>query len=112
MRTLKFVAAAFIAIIIVILAVANGAEVSVKLWPDLTDYAVPPAPSLSLPLFIVGLSCGLVGFLLGAAREWAREGKVRSTARNAKREAAALKAKVEELTKDSGDDDLPALPSR
>lgn len=112
MRTLKFICAAIIAIIIVILAVANAADVSVRLWPDLTDYAVPAAPSITIPMFAVGLICGLVGFLLGAAREWAREGKVRSTARQAKKEAAALKAKVDELTKDSGDDDLPALPSR
>ncbi|MEM7545518.1 MAG: LapA family protein [Pseudomonadota bacterium] len=112
MRTLKFVLAALVALIILILAIANGADVSVKLWPDLTDYAVPAAPSVSLPLFIVGLSCGLVGFLLGAAREWAREGKIRSTARHARKEAAALKAKVDELTKDSADDDIPALPSR
>jgi len=112
MRTLKFIFAAIIAIIIVILAVANAADVSVRLWPDLTEYTVPAAPSVTIPLFIVGLICGLFGFLLGAAREWAREGKIRSTARQAKKEAAVLKAKVDELTKDGSDDDIPALPSR
>jgi len=111
-RTIKFVCAALIALAILILAAANGGDVTVYLWPDLTEYAVPPSPVLTVPVFIVGLACGLVGFLLGALREWAREGKVRSTARHAKREAAALKAKVDELTKDSADDDIPALPSR
>lgn len=112
MRTLKFIFAALIALIILVLCVANATDMGVRLWPDLSDYGVPASPDLIVPTFIFGLVCGMVGFMLGAAREWMREGRVRSTARHAKKEAAALKAKVDELTKDERDDDIPALPSR
>lgn len=112
MRTLKFAIAFVVAALIAILCVANADYVTVHLWPDVTDYGLPTAPSVDVPLFIVGLIAGLAGFLLGAAREWMREGRIRSTARHAKKEAAALKAKVDEMTADQGDDDIPALPSR
>ncbi|MEO0359598.1 MAG: LapA family protein [Pseudomonadota bacterium] len=112
MKTLKFVIAFVVAVVIAVLCVANAGEVVVYLWPDVTDYGLPAAPRIGVPVFIVGLIAGLAGFLLGAAREWAREGRIRSSARIAKREAAALKSKVDEMTADQGDDDIPALPSR
>lgn len=111
MRTLKFAIAFIVAVVIGVLAVANSADISVRLWPDLSEYGVDIAPQVTAPLFIFGLVCGLVGFLLGAAREWMREGRIRSTARRARREAVALKAEVDKLSGDQ-DDDLPALPSR
>ncbi|WP_340107944.1 LapA family protein [Pikeienuella sp. HZG-20] len=111
MRTLKFFIALVVAVVIGVLAVANSADISVRLWPDLSEYGVVQAPTATLPLFAFGLLCGLVGFLLGAAREWMREGRVRATARRAKREAAMLKTKVNALSGDK-DDDLPALTSR
>ncbi|MFV0473408.1 MAG: LapA family protein [Pikeienuella sp.] len=110
MRTLKFAIAAIVAVVIGVLAVANSADVSVRLWPDLSEYGVDLAPSVTIPLFVFGLLCGLVGFLLGAAREWMREGRLRSHGRRARREAETLRAKVDELAGDDGD--LPALPSR
>lgn len=111
MRTLKFIIALLVAIVIGVLAVANSANISVRLWPDLSEYGVPHAPEAVLPLFAFGLLCGLIGFLLGAAREWMREGRVRSSARRAQREARALKTKVNKLSGDK-DDDLPALTAR
>ncbi|MEX2521113.1 MAG: hypothetical protein WD969_17495 [Paracoccaceae bacterium] len=111
MRKIKFAVAFIVAVLIGVLAVANSGDISVRLWPDLSEYGVSTSPAVVLPLFVFGLLCGLVGFLLGAAREWMREGHVRSAARRARREAAALKAKVDELADDK-DDDLPALPAR
>lgn len=111
MRALKFAFVAVVAAIIVILSVANGGDVTVRLWPDLTAYALPASPTVETKLFIVGLACGIVGFLLGAMREYMREGSVRSAARRSKKEAETLKAKIDELTK-SDDDDIPALPAR
>lgn len=111
MRTLKFVLAFLIAIAIGVFCFANSADVTVRVWPDLTDYGVAASPSVMIPLFVVALLAGLVGFLLGAAREWMRESRIRSTGRHAKREAAALKAKVDDLTRDR-EDDAPALPAR
>ncbi|MEM7270366.1 MAG: hypothetical protein AAF401_14095 [Pseudomonadota bacterium] len=111
MRTLKFVLVAILAIVIIILAVANGDWVAFKFWPDLTMYGVPASPVIELPLLVIGVLCGIVGFVFGALREYLREGRIRSTARKSQREAQALKAKVDELTGDQ-DDDIPALPAR
>lgn len=110
MKTLKFSGAILLAIVIGVLAFANGGDVTVKFWPDLTDYGVPASPSYDAPIFFVGLICAVVGFMAGVAREYLREGGVRSQARRAKSEAARLKAKVEELTPE--DDDIPALTAR
>lgn len=112
MKAIKFGFAAIIAIIIIVLAVANAGDIYVRLWPDLTAYGVPMAPGIELPTFVVGLLCGLVGFLLGAAREYVREGQVRSEARQNRREAEKLKSKIDELTAETQDDDIPALPAR
>lgn len=112
MKAIKFGFAAVVAVIIIILAVANADDVFVKLWPDLTAYGVPQAPGMELPLFVVGLFCGLIGFLLGAAREYLREGQVRSEARQNRKEAEKLKSKIDELTAETRDDDIPALPAR
>ena len=111
MRTIKFILAALVALVVIVLCVANGGDATLKFWPDLTGYGLPASPSVTAPLFLFLLVAGLIGFLLGAAREWLREGRIRSTARRATKEAEALKAKVDELTSD-GDDDIPALPSR
>lgn len=109
MRTLKFVLALIVAIVIGVLAVANSADIAIRLWPDLSGYGVPLAPEFALPLFVFGLLCGLVGFLLGAAREWMREGRVRGEGRKARREAVKLKRKMDRRPGDE-DDDL-ALPT-
>lgn len=112
MRTVKFALALAAAVIIGVFCVANGGQVAVRFWPDLTEYGVPASPVIEVWLFVVVLVAGLIGFLMGAAREWLREGRVRRSGRKARREAQALKAKVEELTRDSEDDDIPALASR
>lgn len=112
MRTLKFALAALIALIIIILATANVADATVRFWPDLTDYGLPASPQVTLPLFFILLVAGMIGFMLGTLREWFREWGVRASGRRANREAEALKAKVDALTREAGDDDIPALASR
>lgn len=111
MNTLKFIGAAVVALILGVLAFANGGDVTVAFWPDMTTYGLPASPTVEAPVFVIALVCAVFGFLGGAMREYLREGRVRSQARRAKSEAAKLKAKVEELTADD-DDDIPALTAR
>lgn len=116
MRTLKFALILFAVVIpIVVFSVANAEIVTVRLWPDLSDYGLPLSPSIDAPVFMIGLVAGLVWLLIGIAfglgYEYVREGRVRRAAREARREAEALRAKLEELTGDD-EDDIPALPSR
>lgn len=116
MRTLKFALILFVIVIpIVVFSVANAEVVNVRLWPDLTDYGIPLSPSVDAPVFMVGLVAGLIWLLIGIAfglgYEYVREGRVRRDAREAKKEAAVLKAKLDEIAGDS-DDDIAALPAR
>lgn len=111
MRALKFALVAVFAVLIIILLFANGGDVRVFAWPDMTDYGLPSPPSIMLPIFFVALASGLVGFILGSLREYLREGAIRRDRTRTKKEAAKLKAKIDEMTQDS-DDDIPALPAR
>jgi len=110
-RALKFALVAVFAVLIIILLFANGGDVRVFAWPDMTDYGLPSPPSIMLPIFFVALASGLVGFILGSLREYLREGAIRRDRTRTKKEAAKLKAKIDEMTQDS-DDDIPALPAR
>lgn len=116
MRTLKFALVLFVIVIpVVVFSVANAEVVTVRLWPDLTDYGLPLSPSVETPVFMVGLVAGLIWLLVGIAfglgYEYVREGKIRRSAREAKREADALRKKLDEIAGDS-DDDVAALPAR
>jgi len=110
-RAIKFALAAIVAVLIIILFFANGDNVVVRYWPDMTDYGLPASPAHSIPLFGVAFVAGLIGFALGSLREYVREGAIRRDRRRTKKEAAKLKAKIDELTQDA-DDDIPALPAR
>lgn len=112
MRAIKFALAAIFAVFIIILLFANGGDVRVFAWPDVTDYGLPAPPSVMLPIFIIALASGLVGFILGSLREYLREGQIRRDRNRTKKEAAALKAKIDEMTRETADDDIPALPAR
>ncbi len=111
MRAIKFALVAVFAVLIIILLFANGDNVVVKYWPDMTDYGLPASPAHSVPLFGVAFVAGLIGFALGSLREYVREGSIRRVGNRSKKEAAALKAKIDEMTQDA-DDDIPALPAR
>lgn len=111
MRAIKFAFVAVFAVLIIILLFANGDNVVVKYWPDMTDYGLPASPAHSIPLFGVAFIAGIIGFTLGSLREYVREGSIRRDRSRTKKEAAALKAKIDEMTQDA-DDDIPALPAR
>lgn len=112
MRTIKFILVAIFAVIIGILLFANGGDIVVHLWPNMTDYGLPASPAIELPIAVVALACGLVGFILGSLREYLREGQIRADRKRTRKEAQALKNKIDEMTRDAADDDIPALPAR
>ena len=92
MRAIKFALAAIFAVLIVILLFANGDNVVVKYWPDMTGYGLPASPSHSVRRFGVAFVAGIIGFALGSLREYLREGAIRRDRARTKKEAAALKA--------------------
>lgn len=111
MRAIKFALVAVFAVLIVILFFANGDNVDVSYWPNMSDYGLPASPVHSVPLFGVAFVAGIIGFALGSLREFVREGSIRRDRSRTKKEAAKLKAKIDEMTRED-DDDIPALPAR
>lgn len=97
MRYVYYVLLALIALVVVGLSVANRHTVDVAVAPDFTAYGLPPSQHFAVPLYLVALACGAIGFVIGAAREYIREAKLRRRAAEAKREAGELKREVDAL---------------
>lgn len=115
MRFLTYLLLAVAAVVVVTLSVANRGAVGVSLWPDVTAYGLPTAPRANIPLFLVALGSGAIGFVLGAAREYLREARQRRVAAEARREVGKLKREVESLKSKQQmdeDDEIIALTSR
>ncbi len=115
MRFVSYVLLAIAAVVVVMLSVANRSYVDVMMWPDMTDYGLPTSPRASVPLFLLALGFGALGFVLGAAREYIREARVRRAAAAARKEVSQLKREVETLRSRNNvdeDDEIIALTSR
>jgi uncharacterized integral membrane protein len=78
-----------LAILIVLLAMANRQAVTISLDPFLAD---TPAFAVSQPLFLVLLGAVIVGVIVGGAAAWLKQRKWRRAARLAHGEARALRA--------------------
>ena len=114
MRFIRYAILALIAVVLVTLATANLAPVTIYLMP--ADIALllnyPEALNqITLPLFIVILAAVVLGVLFGYVAEWAREHKFRSAAKQNRREADKLNVEVKKLKseKAQGDDVLALL---
>ena len=115
MRYLRYLVYAIVAIIVVALSVANRNPIDVVAWPDVTAYGAPESPVFSVPLYLVALACAAAGFIVGAAREYMREGRIRRRAAEARREVAMLQGEVKSLKRSQQmdeDDEIIALTSR
>lgn len=115
MRFIRYVLLAVSALAVIVLSVANRQRVRVDVAPDLTDYGIEALPSYEVPLFVVALACATLGFILGAAWEYLREGRIRREARRRDREIGQLRREIGELKKAQQrdeDEDILALTAR
>jgi len=78
-----------LALVIVLLAMANRQAVTLSLDPFLAE---PPALALTQPLFLIILGAVIVGAVIGGGAAWLKQGKWRRAARAARAEAHALRA--------------------
>jgi lipopolysaccharide assembly protein A len=111
MRFLRYLFLAVVAIVLVIVALANRAPVEISvLPPELADF-LPISNSYSLPLFLVILGAILMGLLIGFIWEYFREHRIRAEAARRKRELNRLEREVRGLREKSGEskDDVLAL---
>jgi uncharacterized integral membrane protein len=94
-----------IAILIVLLAVANRSPVMLSLDPFSQD---APEFSTQLPLFAVIFASVMAGILIGGTATWLAQGKHRRERRQYRREASQLRGETERLRTHAPSTTLPA----
>nr|WP_147126169.1 LapA family protein [Shimia ponticola] len=114
MRYIRYLVLVAIALVLIIVALANRGAVTVNSLPegmaripglDLLSY------SIQLPMFVVIFVSIAAGVLIGYVLEWVREHKHRVAMRSEHREVVKLKGEVKKLKgkANEGKDDVLAL---
>nr|WP_255616622.1 lipopolysaccharide assembly protein LapA domain-containing protein [Microvirga puerhi] len=98
-----------VAVLIVLLAVANREPVTLSLDPFSRDV---PEFAAQLPLFAVIFAAVMVGVVIGGAATWLAQGKHRRARRQFRREVTQLRSETERLrTQGRNTSSVPALPT-
>lgn len=98
-RIVNWLFLAPIALLAVILAVANRAPVTLSLDPFARDSS---AFSFSVPLFAVIILSMIAGVAIGGATVWWKQGRYRKRCRTAEHDLAAARSETERLRADLG----------
>jgi hypothetical protein len=100
-----------LAIVAIVLSVANRASVTFSLDPFGGD---PPALSLTAPFFVFLFATLAFGVLVGGIAAWVRQGRWRSLARAERAELARSRQEVERLRQRIAETvpQVPLPPSR
>ncbi|WP_380056960.1 lipopolysaccharide assembly protein LapA domain-containing protein [Falsihalocynthiibacter sp. SS001] len=104
MRYVRYAFLAALGLVLITVALANRAVVSVQLLPDDIATFFGFQYETALPLFIVIFLGIVAGLLIGFVWEWIREYKQRAEASRMKREMAALKKEVARLKSEKGEE--------
>ena len=83
-----------LAALIVLLAVANRAPVTISLDPFMAE---KPALAVTQPLFLVLLVMLIAGVVIGGIAAWLRQARWRRATRHAEAEVRALRSETEAL---------------
>lgn len=113
-RYLRYAILAALAVLLVTVALANRAPVTLRLLPDDLAALTGLSWAVDLPQFLVILGGIAAGLLIGFVWEWVREGKHRTTASRKSREAARLERELAMLRDAKGQvqDDVLAILDR
>ncbi|MBF9047829.1 DUF1049 domain-containing protein [Rhodobacterales bacterium LSUCC0031] len=104
MRSVKYLFLFFVAIALVLMALANRETVVVEMIPETLVGWFGIQYAIGLPLFVVILGAVMVGILVGFVWEWLREHRYRADARTHKRAAQSLAREVTSLKGGTGND--------
>jgi uncharacterized integral membrane protein len=107
-RFLKALILLPVAILVILLAVANRAPVTVSLDPFSQE---APEFSTQLPLFAVIFAAVMLGVVIGGTASWLAQSKNRRTRRRLRREANQLRHETERLRAHNTVANVPALPA-
>ncbi|QFU17943.1 LapA family protein [Microvirga thermotolerans] len=107
-RFLKALVLLPVAVLVVLLAVANRSPVTLSLDPFSRE---APEFAVQLPLFAVIFAAVMVGVVIGGAATWLAQGKHRRARRAFRREVSQLRSEAERLRAQSRTGStLPSLP--
>ncbi|MEM9319677.1 MAG: LapA family protein [Pseudomonadota bacterium] len=112
MRFVKYLILCAIALVLIVLALANRQTVTLELLPpEIAGWVGIPFPPIELPLFLVIFAGVIGGLLIGFIWEWLREHRHRAEAKQQRRARTRLEREVENLKGHSneGKDDVLAL---
>lgn len=112
LRLIKYIVLAVIAVVLVVLALANRDSVTLELLPaDLAAWSGVNFAPIELPLFLVIFAGVAIGLLIGRIAEWLREYRYRADAKQQRRARTKLEREVADLKGRSGEtqDDVLAL---
>jgi uncharacterized integral membrane protein len=104
-RTFAYLIFVPIAVVLVLLAIANRAPVTLSLDPFTRD---APALSFTAPFFVFLLLAVMFGVVIGGIATWLKQGRHRRLERQYRRDAERLRSETEQLK--SAMPNLPALP--
>ena len=107
-RFLKALVLLPVAILVVLLAVANRAPVQLSLDPFSQE---APEFATQVPLFAVIFASVMLGVVIGGMATWLAQGKHRRARRQYRREAQHLKLETERMRAQSAPSGAPALPA-
>ena len=109
MSFIRYVFLGLLALVLMVLALANRAPVTLRLLPEDLGLALGFGQGLTVPLFVVIFAAIALGLLIGFVWEWLREHKHRVEARQQRAEKEKLEKQLARTKTTEGDDVLALL---
>ena len=111
MRYLRYMVLGFIAISLIVVALANRGAVNLSLLPEALGALVGFNVQMQVPLFVVIFGGLIAGLLVGFVWEWFREHSMRAEASKSSRNVRRLEREIARMKGQNADsqDDVLAL---
>lgn len=111
MRFIKFLFLGTVALVLIVVAIANRQPVRLQLLPEDLAAFVPFAGQITVPLFLVIFAGILAGLLIGFVWEYLREFKIRNNLSKTNKQVRHLEREVGKLREKTGEgkDEILAL---
>ncbi len=102
MRRIKSVFLVVVALVLIVLALANRGPVTLRLVPDEAAGLVPFGHAIELPLYLVLFLGVFLGLLIGVVWEWIREHRQRAELARLRRSEERLRRQLADLRRQAG----------